>query len=127
MTPKQAVRNECCWCNNTKVFHGCSSMECKLNDFSMTYIQRIKAHCLMCCPEQSVFGVQACDKKIDNFGKDRICPLFAFRGGKNPSRVHAGRVACRKNLASFQFKTSKCNPNGSVTRLKGQKNPKEGV
>lgn len=119
MTPKKAIHNECCWCMNTQRFNGCSSDVCKLNYISMTYVQRIKANCLTCCPEQSIFGVQGCDGKISNFNQGRICPLHPFRLGKNPSRVAAGKMALTDKLASFQFKKGDSKGQGKIEVKKG--------
>lgn len=91
LTPKGAILVECRWCQNTPVFHGCVSQVCKLNDKSLSYTKRIKAHCLTCTPEQSVYGVKACTGEVSNFNEGRNCPLYAFRLGKNPARQEASR------------------------------------
>jgi len=82
--------------NNTK-FYGCSSEDCKLNDFNLSFVKRIKSHCLDCVPEQSVYGVKACNGKILN-PVPHICPLHEFRLGKNPKRVESG-IRKQKNMA----------------------------
>jgi len=44
MTPKQAIRNECKFCNNTTTFVGCASGDCKLNDAALTSVKRCSPH-----------------------------------------------------------------------------------
>ena len=83
MTPKQAIRNECKFCNNTTTFVGCASGDCKLNDAALTSVKRIKAHCLTCVPEQSYEGVKGCSGQVANFD---------VRFGKNPHRTGIGNL-----------------------------------
>lgn len=110
MTPKQAILNECRYCNNTISFHGCSSEICKLNDPTIPHIKRIKGHCLTCVPENSVFGVKDCSGRVLIGDEVRICPLHVFRAGKNPRRQAASKKdsAVRGlKLTKFQFKSKK--------------------
>ena len=92
MTPKQAIRNECKFCNNTTTFVGCASGDCKLNDSTLTQVKRIKAHCLTCVPEQTYEGVRSCSGQVANFEDGRACPLHPFRLGKNPHRKGIGNL-----------------------------------
>jgi len=85
ITPTQAIKSECRYCGQTKNFHGCASTVYKLNDMSLTPVKRIKAHCLTCVPEQSIFGVKRCDGR-GGILKPRMCPLYPYRMGKNPNR-----------------------------------------
>ncbi len=87
MTAKQAIINECRWCNNSLEFRGCVSESCELNNIEIrSSVKRIKAHCLTCVPSQSYQGVESCDGQVANFDDGRICPLHPFRFGKNPNR-----------------------------------------
>lgn len=108
LTPKQAILAECRYCMNSTVFHGCSSEVCKLNDISMKHSKRIKAHCLNCIPEQSIYGVKVCDGKVLN-PEPHICYLWEFRLGKNPKKVEAGQItmknAGQERLKRFYFKS----------------------
>lgn len=101
MTPRKAIAAECRQCVNTQTFKGCASEVCKLNRASLKPIKKIKAHCLTCCPEQSIYGVKSCDGKyIDGSN----CVLHPFRLGKNPRRQAAGvKNAEQRGLFSFKF------------------------
>jgi hypothetical protein len=95
LTPAQAIKQECRFCTNSPVFHGCNSSTCKLNDKSIPHSRRIKAHCLTCAPEQSIHGVKKCSGKVIA-PEDHICPLHPYRLGKNPYR----QAACKKSASS---------------------------
>ena len=102
MTPKKAIVAECRRCINTQAFKGCATEKCRLNDTSLTFIKRIKAHCLTCCPEQSIHGIKSCDGRYAN---GSVCVLHPFMFGKNPRQVAAGvKRAERKGLFGFKFK-----------------------
>ena len=96
MTPKKAVMAECRRCLNVKAFRGCADEMCKLNDTSLSPVKRIKAHCLTCCPEKSIYGVKACDGK---YFDGTICVLHVYRLGKNPKRVAAGHQSFKDMVA----------------------------
>ena len=94
LTPKQAILSECRYCMNSATFRGCASEMCNLNKVELPFVKRIKAHCVDCIPEQSVYGVKACDGKILN-PIPHICPLHEFRLGKNPKISEASRIKLR--------------------------------
>lgn len=101
LTPKKVIAVECRRCLNVQAFKGCISESCKLNDISLTPIKKIKSHCLICCPEQSVYGVKSCDGKYTD---GSICILHPFRLGKNPRQVAAGvKRAEQRGLFGFKF------------------------
>ena len=80
MTAIQAVKKECQKCMNNKRFPSCISTMCVLNkrkDYKST-LRMIKAHCLTCIPEGSIFAVKLCDTPN--------CNLWSYRLGKNPNR-----------------------------------------
>jgi len=90
MTPRKAIKQECCFCMNTPVFHGCSSETCQLNNTELSNLQKIKAHCIDCVPEHNVKGVRGCTGKVTS-PTPHICPLHPYRLGKNPKRAGIGR------------------------------------
>ena len=69
---------------------------CKLNDYSLTILKRIKAHCLMCSPDKPL----NCNGKVSN-PEPHICPLWEYRLGKNPKR--SGINAKTQHLNRFKF------------------------
>lgn len=73
----QAIEVECRFCAS---FNACSSAFCKLRDSSVSALERIKAHCLSCVPEQSVNGVRECTGKLT---EGKTCPLHPYREGKS--------------------------------------------
>lgn len=89
MTAAQAVKAECRLCCNTKVFHGCASETCELNNKAAHKgtLRMIKAHCLTCVPEGSSYAVNNCDGEIYSQGSIAKCNLYPFRMGKNPFRA----------------------------------------
>lgn len=101
MTPKKAILVECRRCLNTQAFKGCESSLCKLNVTSLKPVKKIKAYCLTCCPEQSIYGVKLCDGK---YMDGSTCILHPFRLGKNPRRQAAGvKNAEQRGLLGFKF------------------------
>lgn len=111
LAPKRAIRVECCLCQNSPVFHGCTSEACKLNDQSMSNLKKIKAHCITCVPEQSIHGVKKCDGKVSS-PYPHLCNLHQYRLGHNPARKGmggAGNFAKKALLTNVKtdFKRSK--------------------
>ena len=93
MTPLKSILKECKYCMNgiLNARGKCNSDICKLslhNEFKSN-LRRIKAHCIDCIPEQSIFGVQKCDGKILN-PEPHTCPLWPFRLGHDPKRKGKG-------------------------------------
>ena len=89
ITPAKAIRMECKYCmgtyeTNIDAYKRCKSRICKLNDYEISStLRRIKAHCISCIPEHSIFGVQKCNGEILN-PVSHLCPLHQFRLGHNP-------------------------------------------
>jgi hypothetical protein len=81
MTPTKAIKIECKACKNGYNYE-CKSIGCKLNDKTLTPLKRIKAHCISCVPEQSIYGVKQCTGKL-LYGK--TCPLHQYKEGHNPN------------------------------------------
>jgi hypothetical protein len=81
MTPIKAIKAECRFCMNSEVLRECKSVDCKLNNKTLPALKRIKAHCISCVPEQSIYGVKECKGKLLN---GTICPLHSYREGHNP-------------------------------------------
>lgn len=86
MTPTKAIKAECCICKNDNRFT-CISAICKLNDLSLTSLNRIKAYCISCVPEQNLKCVRECTGKLLD---GRTCPLHPYRLGHNPKRQGIG-------------------------------------
>lgn len=82
MTPEEAILKECKYCLNNKRASGCNSDECKLNDVSKKPLDRIKAHCKTCMPEEDP---SKCKGRVLTPEK-HICPLHPFRTGKPPRK-----------------------------------------
>jgi hypothetical protein len=80
MTPTKAIKAECRVCKNGHIYE-CKSVDCKLNLKSLSPLKRIKAHCISCVPEQSIYGVKGCTGRLLN---GNICPLHPYREGRNP-------------------------------------------
>ena len=78
----------------------CKSDLCKLNDFELTPLKRIKAHCITCVPSQNLEGVRQCKGYVDN-PEPHTCPLWEYRLGKNPKR--SGINAKTQHLNRFKF------------------------
>ena len=107
MRPKRSILEECRWCMQTPVFHGCLSEICKLNRTELTYMKRIKEHCIDCVPEHSLVAVKNCTGYVDN-PIPHQCILHPYRLGKNPKRQEAGKKQYKgtgiRNLKKTQFK-----------------------
>ncbi len=109
MTAKQAILNECRWCNNTLNFRGCASEICKLNDTTInSSVKRIKAHCLTCVPEQNIQGVRLCDGKVMNLTMAGYARFIRFgqvktqidpKGSGQPNRRQRQRSGFLETLA----------------------------
>jgi len=124
MIASKAIKIECCRCNNTKVFHGCDSMTCALNDTTKRQVKRIKAHCLTCIPEQSIHAVKKCNGRIGTKGDSLLCPLHPFRMGKSPRAQAAGRLKAAKESGRIRFPGHQFKPKsktGIIGSLQGDK------
>ena len=110
ITAKQAINRECRDCCNTTYWKSvCNSDTCALSEARefKTAVRRIKAHCIECNTQKTVYGVAVCggDKLIGGAtGQPHICHLFPFREGKNPYR--AKRVYSDADKAAFISKLS---------------------
>ena len=104
MTAKQSIIAECRRCcggaGNWKSV--CASYDCPIH-FSQpkgASVRKIKAFCLQCVPERSVFGVKACEGK---YLDGKICDLHPYRNGKNPNRAKRVWTAEQRSEASQSF------------------------
>jgi len=61
LPPSAARKAECRNCLNTdRLMNPCESRVCELNKTGKSILKRIKAHCISCVPEQTIYGVKAC-------------------------------------------------------------------
>ncbi|MCK6468633.1 MAG: hypothetical protein L6Q53_10610 [Candidatus Brocadia sinica] len=93
-TPAQAVRLECKWCIGMVKGAKCESEICKLKDKSLSFLKRIKAHCLDCMETKQ--EVKNCTGKL--LSEDRLCYLHPYRFGRNPRQKGIGNPRFAKNL-----------------------------
>ncbi|GAN34908.1 pseudouridylate synthases 23S rRNA-specific [Candidatus Brocadia sinica JPN1] len=64
----------------------CESEICKLKDKSLSFLKRIKAHCLDCVGTRQ--EVKSCTGKL--LFEDRLCYLHPYRFGHNPRQRGIG-------------------------------------
>jgi hypothetical protein len=86
MKPSQAIKIECLRCRNGQGRIKCKSQECNLDIKDKSPLRRIKAHCIKCVPDQTIYGVKSCKGRVFNpmindFDK---CALHDYRLGHNP-------------------------------------------
>ena len=102
MTPAKAIDVECRQCMNTPNRKAdCGSEICKLNDARLSKLKKMKAHCITCVPEQSIFGVQSCTGKLMD---GTICLLHPYRLGHNPALKGKGRGASPDDMKRMRDK-----------------------
>jgi len=100
LPPSAARKAECRNCLNTdRLMNPCESRVCELNKTGKSILKRIKAHCISCVPEQTIYGVKACTGQVIN-PTPHICPLWSFRLGRNP--VLQGRKGNSEALRRYR-------------------------
>jgi len=94
LTAAQAIRKECRFCTWTAQAN-CTTKVCKLHPDVFkcrSSVKRIKAHCQDCAVRDLTGNihqaVRDCTGELlrDN-GNEKICSLYPFRFGKNPTRT----------------------------------------
>lgn len=96
MTPSRAIKAECAFCKNNNYFD-CKSDICKLKDRTLSPLKRIKAHCISCSSEQSIYGAQECTGRLLN---GKACPLHLYREGHNPNIK--GNLNAKRNIEALK-------------------------